>query len=170
MTVSMIHIYCGDGKGKTTAAAGLALRMAGHEGKTAFIQFLKGAPSGETNMLEKCGVTVLRCDRDYGFFKSMTETDKLHITECHNKNLIYASENMNSFDMIVLDEVLDACNLELADTETVKRIVKNYRGELVLTGRNPDAWFTERADYISEIRKVKHPYDRGAAAREGIEY
>lgn len=167
----MIHIYCGDGKGKTTAAIGLAVRMAGYNKKVLFMQFLKGSYTGELEILQKCeNITVMRCDKNYGFFRSMTDSDKENIIKCHNENLEYVLKNTDSFDMIVLDEIFAAYNYDLADREKVKEIVEKYKGELVMTGRDPQEWFVERADYVSEIKKIKHPYDRGITAREGIEF
>lgn len=167
----MIHIYCGDGKGKTTAAIGLAVRMAGYNKKVLFMQFLKGSYTGELEILQKCeNITVMRCDKNYGFFRSMTDSDKENIIKCHNENLEYVLKNIDSFDMIVLDEIFAAYNYDLADREKVKEIVEKYKGELVMTGRDPQKWFVERADYVSEIKKIKHPYDRGITAREGIEF
>lgn len=167
----MIHIYCGDGKGKTTASIGLAVRMAGYGKKVLFMQFLKGSYTGELEILQKCeNITVMRCDKNYGFFRSMTDSDKENIIECHNENLEYVLKNMDSFDMIVLDEIFAAYNYDLADREKVKKIVEKYKGELVMTGREPQEWFVERADYVSEIKKIKHPYDKGITAREGIEF
>lgn len=167
----MIHIYCGDGKGKTTAAIGLAVRMAGYNKKALFMQFLKGSYTGELEILKKSeNITVMRCDKNYGFFRSMTDSDKENIIKCHNENLEYVLKNIDSFDMIVLDEIFAAYNYDLADKERVKEIVEKYKGELVMTGRDPQEWFVERADYVSEIKKIKHPYDRGITAREGIEF
>lgn len=168
----MIHIYTGDGKGKTTVAVGLAVRMAGHgRNKILFVQFLKGSYTGELKMLEAAhNITVMRCDKNYGFFDKMSEGEKRDITASHNKNLDFVLSHMNDYDMIVLDELFVALGYGLADLETVKRIVRTYSGELVMTGRNPDEWFLKKADYISEIKNVRHPYDKGVAAREGIEY
>lgn len=167
----MIHIYCGDGKGKTTASIGLAVRMAGYGKKVLFMQFLKGSYTGELEILQKSeNITVMRCDKNYGFFRSMTDSDKENIIRCHNENLEYVLKNMDSFDMIVLDEIFAAYNYDLADREKVKKIVEKYKGELVMTGREPQEWFVERADYVSEIKKIKHPYDKGITAREGIEF
>lgn len=167
----MIHIYCGDGKGKTTSAIGLAMRMVGYKKKVLFIQFLKGSYTGELSILENNkNITVKRCDKPYAFFNAMSDNDRENIVKCHNENLRYASENINSFDMIVLDEIFAAYNYELADKEKIKDITNKYKGELVLTGRGPDEWFIERADYISEIKKIKHPFDKGINAREGIEF
>ena len=119
----MIHIYCGDGKGKTTASIGLAVRMAGYGKKVLFMQFLKGSYTGELEILQKSeNITVMRCDKNYGFFRSMTDSDKENIIECHNENLEYVLKNMDSFDMIVLDEIFAAYNYDLADKEKVKEI------------------------------------------------
>lgn len=166
----MLHIYYGDGKGKTTAAAGLALRMAGYGKKVLFVQFLKGGVSGEIAPLQKCGIKVMRCDREYGFFGEMTEEERADMTACHNANLKYALENADGFDIIVLDEIFSAYNYNLADRELVKRAVSECTCELVLTGHEPEEWFLERADYVSEIKKIKHPFDSGISARKGIEY
>lgn len=167
----MIHIYCGDGKGKTTASIGLAVRMAGYKKKVLFMQFLKGSYTGELEILENSEhITVMRCDRNYGFFESMSDKDKQNITVNHNANLAYALDNMADYDMIVLDEIFASCNYGVLDLEMLKKIVSEYTGELVMTGRNPDEWFMEKADYVSEIKKIKHPYDSGICAREGIEY
>ena len=167
----MIHIYCGDGKGKTTATIGLSVRMAGYGKKVLFMQFLKGSYTGELEILQKSeNITVMRCDKNYGFFRSMTDSDKENIIRCHNENLEFVLKNMDSFDMIVLDEIFAAYNYDLADREGVKEIVEKYKGELVMTGREPQEWFVEKADYVSEIKKIKHPYDKGITAREGIEF
>lgn len=167
----MIHVYCGDGKGKTTAAAGLAIRMASRGKRVMLIQFLKDGKSGETEFLKKSGVIVKCCDKNYGFFKNMSETYKIEITSCHNENLREAMIMIKELDMLVLDEIFAAINYELADMALVKAIAENCGDtELVLTGRNPDGYFINKADYISEIKKIKHPFDRGIGAREGIEY
>lgn len=167
----MIHIYTGDGKGKTTAAIGLTIRMAGYNKRVLFVQFLKGSPTGELRLMKKSQhITVIRCDKNYGFSAGMTEADKAGITKCHNENLSYVISRMNEFDMIVLDEIFAALSLGLADLESVKRIARTFGGELVLTGRAPDEWFLKKADYVTEMKKQKHPYDKGITAREGIEY
>ena len=167
----MIHIYTGDGKGKTTAAIGLAVRMAGYRKKVLFAQFLKGSATGELRIMKKTQhITVIRCDNDYGFVRDMSEADKESIKKCHNDNLAYILSHMNEFDMIVMDEIFAALSYGLADLETVKRIVRTYSGELVLTGRGADEWFANKADYVSEIHSRKHPYEKGVSAREGVEY
>lgn len=167
----MIHVYCGDGKGKTTAAVGLAVRMASGGKRVSVIQFMKDGKSGEVLMLRKLGITVKHCDKSYGFYKSMSETDKAEITACHNNNLREAISAADDIDMFVLDEIFAAVNYGLVDMDLVKTIVENCGDtELVLTGRKPEGYFLNKADYVSEIKKIKHPFDKGVSAREGIEY
>lgn len=167
----MIHIYCGDGKGKTTAATGLAFRMAGSGGRVHIIQFLKGSQSGEIDFLRDTKITISRLDKDYGFYKNMTDEDKTEVRKRHNDSLRHAKSQLSVLDMLVLDEVFAAISCGLVDTDLVKDIIENNMNtEIVLTGRNPDKYFLEKADYVSEIKKVKHPFDRGVSARRGIEY
>lgn len=167
----MIHIYCGEGKGKTTAAIGLAMRMAGYGKRVLFMQFLKGSKTGELAAFDVMEtIKVMRCDKNYGFFANMTDDDKTAITKCHNENLRYAAEHTGDFDMIVLDEIFAALSCGVADEAIVKKIMREYEGELVMTGRNPNKVFLDKADYVSEIKKIKHPYDKGIGARKGIEF
>lgn len=171
----MLHIYCGDGKGKTTAALGLAVRAAGSGMRVFFIQFLKGSPTSELNSLDKLeNITVLRCDRDYGFTFTMNDEEKAAITNCHNELLKQALSLVESgdADMIILDEFNAAYECGLLDKRLADNLVLNHweKAELVLTGRNPQEKFIEAADYVSEILAVKHPYEKGADARAGIEY
>lgn len=171
----MIHIYCGDGKGKTTAAVGLAVRAAGSGMPVHFVQFLKGADTSELHSLARIPeITVLRCDRDYGFSFRMNEAQKAQITACHNAMLHEAAERLaaGSTRLLVLDELFAAYRLELLDRSLAEALVRDFPEtcELVLTGRDPADVFLEAADYISEIRAVRHPYSRGIPARRGIEY
>ena len=167
----MIHVYFGDGKGKTTAAAGLAARMAGYGKKVLFMQFLKGGISGEITSLKKLGITVIRCDREYPFVQNMTDAEKLKITNFHNEELRYALSHAEAFNMIVLDEVFSAVEFGLIDNSLLTELVGNIENaELVMTGHNPDKCFIEIADYVTEIKKIKHPFDNGTDARLGVEY
>lgn len=175
MDKGLIHVYCGDGKGKTTAAAGLSIRAAGCGMKVVFLQFLKSMESGEVEVLRNIdNITVIRNEKDYGFFNRMTEEDKHAITELHNDNLKIALGLVDDgqCDLLVLDEACAAYNHNLLDRTLVEELIKNKKDalELVLTGRDPDPLFTEYADYVSEIRKIKHPYDKKIIARKGIEY
>lgn len=167
----MIHIYCGDGKGKTTAAIGLAVRMAGNGKRVRVLQFLKGSESGEITYLQNSEIEMGRLEKDCGFYWNMSDEEKSEVQKRHNELLRRALSDLDRLDMLVLDELFAAINCRLVDMELVKSVVEGCKStELVMTGRNPDAYFTEKADYISEIKKIKHPFDKGVAARKGIEY
>lgn len=173
--MGLIHIYCGDGKGKTTAAIGLAVRAAGSGMKVHIVQLLKGSETSELNSLKLIpGITVRRCDRDYGFTFNMSDENKKKLIKCHNDLLLQAEKLMNggSIDMLIIDEFNAAYEYDLLDRELADRIVlqKSQRTELVLTGQNPHPKFAETADYVSEIKAVRHPYRSGIKARKGIEY
>jgi cob(I)alamin adenosyltransferase len=164
----MIHLYYGDGKGKTTAAVGQAVRAKGSGIKTIAVQFLKGSPSGEVDMLRKMGIEVLRCDTGTKFVWDMSDEEKQALTGRHNENIRRA---MNSgCDMIVMDELCDAFDMGLADEKLVEELFCGDFGEIVITGHNPSGIFFAHADYITEMKKIAHPFDKGISARKGIEY
>lgn len=172
---SCVHIYCGDGKGKTTAAIGLAVRAAGCKKKVLITRFLKTDHSGEVDAL--CGlddITVTPCERSFGFFSNMTEEQKKQAGSYYSE-LLQTTLNRavrEKFDLLILDEIMAVCNFGLVREAQVLEFLASRPAELevVLTGRNPSEKFVEIADYVSEIRKVKHPFDKGITAREGIEY
>ncbi len=171
--MGLIHLYIGDGKGKTTAAIGLAIRAAGAGKKVVFSQFMKDGKSSELNILKTIdGINVLVVDKEYGFYKSMYEEDKQNITIDHNTildNIIDAINN-NQCDVLIMDEVIYAYEYDLMDREKIKYILEECPYiEKVITGRNPDKYFVDKADYITEMKKIKHPYDIGITARKGIE-
>ena len=169
----MLQIYCGDGKGKTTAALGQALRAAGAGMRVDIVQLMKGRPTSELTALARIPeITVSRCDRDYGFPASMTEASRAGITACHNSLLREAEAFLSELDMLVLDEICSACRHGLLDMELAKRLVldRPEHLELILTGRGPSPEFLAAADYVSEISAVRHPYSVGVKARRGIEY
>lgn len=170
-----IHIYTGDGKGKTTAAMGLALRAAGRGKSVVIVQFLKGSESGEIITLRQIpSITVFRNKKNYGFFGSMNEDDKAIVTSENNANLYKALGLLDegACDLLILDEAMAAYALNAVSREDLDQLVlhKPEPLELVLTGREPPAHYLEAADYVSEIRKIKHPFDLGERAREGIEF
>lgn len=169
--MGLMHIYCGDGKGKTTAALGLGIRAAGTGMKVVFLQFMKGGDTAELNTLRLIPqIKVMRCDRPYPFFSSMTDAEKVEITECHDRLLEEAFGS--GADMIILDEFNAAYGFGLMNRARAQEIILGGKAsaEIVLTGREPDEVFIRAADYISEIKCVKHPYEKGVSARKGIEY
>lgn len=172
---SCVHIYCGDGKGKTTAATGLAVRACGCGKKVLMTRFLKTDHSGEVSaLLQLPGITVTPCEKSFGFFSQMTDQQEKEACVYYDQ-LLKSTLNkarIGEYDMLILDEIMAVCNYGLASEIDVLNFLKTRPEglEVVLTGRNPSAEFLEAAEYVSEIKKVKHPYDKGIMARRGIEY
>lgn len=170
-----IHIYTGDGKGKTSAATGLAVRFAGNGGKVLFAQFLKDGSSGEIAVLENIdGIDVDVCTECFGFSFSMSEETKAQAASVYTAYLsrILKRAREEQYGLLVLDEIIPAYNLGFVDKAELLEFLKNNTLgiEVVLTGRKPAEELFELADYVSEIKKIKHPYDQGILARKGIEY
>lgn len=171
----MIQLYFGDGKGKTTAAVGAAVRAAGRGRKVIFSQFLKGQQTGEIGILSVlASVRILRFDHAFPFYAQMTEAQKQELTDFHNRMLdeIYTAVSDKTADFIVLDEITHASRLQMIDEEKLDRILERGKGEkteIILTGRGPSEKLLEQSDYISEIRCIRHPYEKGTGARDGIE-
>ena len=168
--MGMVHIYTGDGKGKTSSATGLAIRCAGYGKKVKIFQFLKATPTGELESLKKLGIDVVRINTCESFYYDMTETEK-QITKEETLNAVESLFNEDS-DLVVLDEILCTLNNGILSVDDVIQIIKNkpQKTELVLTGRNMPQILMEYADYVSEIKCVKHPYQNGVDARCGIDF
>ena len=170
------HIYYGDGKGKTTAALGLALRACGCGQKVVIVQFLKDWKCGELESLGKLpNVSVLRGKAEGGVFISeMSEEQKAETRRIHDENFRQAlmMQKRGQCDLLILDEVIDALRLGVLDREMLFMLLnsKPESLELVLTGHKPNAELLERGDYVTEMIKRKHPFDSGVAARRGVEY
>ena len=165
----MLHLYWGNGKGKTTAAMGLVLRALGHGQRVVIVQFLKDGTSGEIAPLRAAGAAVYACP-NAKFTWLMDEADKAAAREASARALGQALAE--PFDLLVLDEACAALKSGILDEALLRRAVafaKNGR-EVVLTGRDPAPWLQEAADYSTEMRAHKHPYADGVAAREGVEY
>lgn len=165
----MLHLYWGNGKGKTTAAMGLALRALGHGRRVVIVQFLKDGTSGEIAPLRAAGAAVYACP-NAKFTWLMDEADKAAAREASARALGQALAE--PFDLLVLDEACAALKSSILDEALLRRAVafaKNGR-EVVLTGRDPAPWLQEAADYSTEMRAHRHPYADGVAAREGVEY
>ena len=165
----MLHLYWGNGKGKTTAAMGLALRALGHGRRVVIVQFLKDGTSGEIAPLRAAGAAVYACP-NAKFTWLMDEADKAAAREASARALGQALAE--PFDLLVLDEACAALKSSILDEALLRRAVafaKNGR-EVVLTGRDPAPWLQEAADYSTEMRAHKHPYADGVTAREGVEY
>ncbi|EKQ53400.1 MULTISPECIES: cob(I)yrinic acid a,c-diamide adenosyltransferase [unclassified Clostridium] len=175
METGLIHIYCGDGKGKTTAAMGLGMRAAGRDKKVLLTQFLKDNDTGELISIEKLGENfiVFKGAPVKKFFKFMSEEEQIATKIEHEKRFKEVTQKAKdeNFDLLILDEVIASTNLDLISLDGVIKFLKNKpKGlEVVLTGRNPNEKLIELADYVSEIKAVKHPYEKGINSRIGIE-
>ena len=167
-----LHIYCGDGKGKTTASIGLAIRAVGSGMKVLFVQFFKNKHSSEISVLESIDhITCLHAEQSFGLYKNMNPQQKMEAKKCYEALLTEAISKSLNYDMIILDEIISAYSYEMVNQqELTSFLTKNHHLEIILTGRNPENELVELADYVSEIHKVKHPYDKGKQARKGIEF
>ena len=173
MQQGLIEVYTGDGKGKTTAALGLALRAAGHEMKVLMIQFMKGeAGYGEQKIAQGLSayLTIRRAGR--GGFVSRSKPDPLDV-QLAQEGFAMACKAIRdeTYDIVILDEINTAIDHGLLALSDLLQLMDSKPGsvELVLTGRNARPEVLEKADLITEMVARKHPYKRGIAARKGIE-
>lgn len=171
----LIHIYCGDGKGKTTAATGLAIRGAGHLMKVIFVQFMKDGTSNELKILNDIdNIDVLVCKKHLGFSWNMDDETKKTAAQEYTKLFDTAVNEAleKDADMVIFDEIMSAISCGFVTEEKVLKFLneKPEKLEIVMTGRNPSEVLMNKADYISEIKKIKHPFDNGVESRVGIEY
>ena len=173
MDTGRIHIYFGDGKGKTTAAVGQAVRAAGHGFRVLFFQFLKDNSSNERKILEQISnITCLPGREQVKFVSRMNGDEKAELLHYNNKALDEIVKFCSPFDLLVMDEALCAVGLKvLSEEKLISFLQHKPRGlEIVLTGHQVSDRMKEIADYATETHKIKHPYDLGKLAREGIEF
>ncbi|MFH1074532.1 MAG: cob(I)yrinic acid a,c-diamide adenosyltransferase [Candidatus Firestonebacteria bacterium] len=175
MKKGLVQVYTGEGKGKTTAVFGLALRAAGHGFKVAIFQFLKakGNKTGELVLAKKFkNVEIFRNNQTHPMFNKNISPEGLK----KNAKLLYeAAERVikkGKHDLVILDEVNNCVFGGLISEKEVLRIIKNKAKttELILTGRHASRRILEKADLITEMKSIKHPYEKGIGARKGIEY
>lgn len=195
----MIQLYTGDGKGKTTAAVGLAVRAAGCGLRVIFSQFMKGNDTGELHVLERLSqVTILRSPKEFGFYRTLGDEEKAELARIHDDILdrILETIQRQDCDVVILDEITYPVNWGLVSAEKLKKLLlltgkpeeesgasagvsdgsfavrkaDDGLSELILTGRGAADFIIERADYITEMKAVRHPFEKGIGARKGIEY
>ena len=170
MDKGLIHLYTGDGKGKTTAAMGLALRALGNGLRVTVVQFLKDGRSGELDPLRRLGATVYTGRPGTKFVFQMNEEEKAATRALQNENLKAALDC--PADLLVLDEACAAWELNMVDRDLLEQAVRHRPAgqEVVLTGRRPAPWMEDLADYSTEMRCWRHPYEKGIQARKGVEF
>ncbi|HAH69301.1 MAG TPA: cob(I)yrinic acid a,c-diamide adenosyltransferase [Synergistaceae bacterium] len=169
----LVHIYSGDGKGKTTSALGLAMRALGHGARVKVIQFMKGWNSyGELKTALKLeGLEIIQTGRSDYVYKGREQPEDYEEAE---RGMEKAREVINGgcCDMLILDEINVAIDYGLVSPRSVAELVKNrpFGMELVLTGRGMHQELIALADLVTEMREIKHPYNRGVLARKGVEF
>jgi len=193
----LVQVYMGDGKGKTTASLGLALRALGHNHSVYMVQFMKAGDTGEMFAIQKYlpNFTLVQFGKDvvkekqmkmvsfeskdkfkntltnkerYIFFSDKSETEPALLGWEHAKKVVASGNH----DVVILDEVNCVAGRNMVPVAEILELMKNKPDhvELVLTGRDPPQEVQDAADLVSEIKRVKHPYDNGILARKGIEY
>ena len=171
--IGYVQVYTGNGKGKTTAALGLAFRAAGHGFRTYIAQFLKGQPTGEVEAAKKLAplIRIEQFGRE-GFITVKEGPDDEDISRAR-AGLARALEAMLSgeYRIVVLDEINTAVHFKIVpETDVLDFLDRRPAAvEVVLTGRYAPASFIDRADLVTEMTEIKHYFDRGVKAREGIE-
>jgi cob(I)alamin adenosyltransferase len=175
----LVQIYTGDGKGKTTAAFGLAVRAAGRGNRVLIYQFLK-PPSlelGERMGIERSGLPIRleSLEAQWHLFRSMRSPQDLAaagaaVTDALARLTEQAAQT--AYDVMILDEVVFCLSMGLARFEDIKRLIeqKDPAVELILTGRGATPELIAMADLVTEMKCIKHPFDRGVGARLGIDY
>lgn len=169
----MIHLYWGDGKGKTTAAMGLVLRTVGRGGTAAVAQFLKGGDTGERYALAQLPQVLLLPVPDRVKFTVSLSPAEWEAEQARSLALLEQAAQAareRRCALLVLDEVCDAVEAGLLPLEALSQTLETLSCEIVLTGHVPLPQLEERADYITRFQKIRHPYDAGKQARPGIEF
>lgn len=175
MKNGLIEVYTGDGKGKTSASVGLCVRARGHNFKVLFVQFIKGSKTGEIEPLKTIGVDILRDEGTSKFIFEMNSDEKRAYKSTEENLFSKAKEKAPFYDVVVLDEILGAVSTEMIEFDELMDFLKDKPKscELILTGRTDEKIIkklSDVADLVSSVNMEKHPYEKGIAAREGIEF
>ena len=183
----LIQIFYGNGRGKTSAAIGTAIRASGHGFKVAVVQFLKdGSISGEFNYLKRHRIDIIELGPSAGkAYDSLVRNGKAGLSKDYftyndriiansRKGLKLAEKMISSgkYDLVVLDEINTAASFKHFSFKDVAGILKKKHKctEVILTGFKPSAELIRMADLVSEVKKIKHPFDKGIIARWGVDY
>ena len=187
LQVGLIQVFYGDGRGKTTAAIGTAIRASGHGLRVAAVQFLKdGSISGEFNYLKRHKIRIFELGPSAGKqYDSLVRNGKAglskdyftygkRIIENSKKGLKIAEKLISSgeYDLVVLDEISTAASFKhFSFSDVAKLLKKKHKNtEVILTGFKPKQKIIDMADLVSEVKKIKHPFDKGIIARWGADY
>ncbi|MEN3013368.1 MAG: cob(I)yrinic acid a,c-diamide adenosyltransferase [Endomicrobiia bacterium] len=179
MEKKLTHLYTGDGKGKTTASLGLLLRALGHGWKVCFVTFQKDPQKygyGEFKVLKKLkNVKIYNFAKVCPYFTKKYDIEKLKLEISNSVKFIKTDIFRKNYDLVIIDEILVCVREKLLDLNDIKDLIKNkpLSTELVLTGQANKTIIDKLrdcVDYISYVKKLKHPYDKGIKRRKGIEY
>lgn len=171
-----VQVYTGNGKGKTTAAVGQAVRAAGNNLKVYMLQFLKTDPTGELEIAKLIGdkFQIFRFESKKGFFWTLNDEEKAMLKKEIDTAYDFAAEVIknNSCDVFILDEIMGVLSNGLLTVEKVIALIDNKpeNMELILTGRNVPDLIKDKADLVTEMKEIKHYMNNGVYSREGIEY
>ncbi len=172
----LVQVYTGESKGKTTAALGQAFRAVGSGYRVYMVQFLKGGPSGELNTVKKLepDFQIFRFEKDRGFFWTLSDGEKEELAGEIREALDFVRKvfREESCNILILDEIMGVIHNNLISEEEVCDLIRSKpeKMELILTGRDVPQSIKEMAHLVTEMRLVKHPFEQGIGAREGIEW
>ncbi|MGI6704629.1 MAG: cob(I)yrinic acid a,c-diamide adenosyltransferase [Clostridia bacterium] len=172
----LIQVYTGDGKGKTTAALGQALRAVGAGYRVYMVQFLKGGSTGELEAAKRLEpeFRIFRFEKERGFFWTLSDSEKKELKSEVNEAFEFIREVVRGekCNILILDEVMGILHNGLLTVDEVCNLLeqKPDKMEIILTGRDVPEKIKEMAHLVTEMRLVKHPFDRGIGSREGIEW
>ncbi len=160
----MIYLYTGEGEGKTSAALGHILRALGYEKRVLLIQFMKARETGEVRFLKKLGVPVYQ----FGKLHFVLELDEKY-KALLRQGWEFFKKNHSGYDLVVLDELAYVCSKGVF-SEKDMQFLKDVSCDVIITGRDAPEFLISIADMVSEIKKIKHPYDLGISAKKGLDY
>lgn len=172
-----VHIYTGDGKGKTTASLGLGLRAAASGLRVCMFQFLKPKGSSAENWLKFPNFRVVCLDQTHPMFQKSGAKSRKSVAKLKNNiskeiRKIKRVMRLKKYDLVILDELINCLSEGFVDESDVLGLIKARPKtvELILTGRKAPKALTDVADYVTDMKKVKHPFDDGLKCRRGVEY
>ncbi len=167
-----VQLYTGEGKGKTTAAFGLALRTLGHGGRVFVVQFMKRGKTGELRALSAFGDRIKVIQTGPAGFLSEDNRDRFVRSAKRGFAELKKALLSGEYDLVIADELAVAVGLGLIPVEDVLELIRNKPSdpELVITGRYAPRELVDAADLVTEMREIKHYYKKGVRARQGIEF
>ncbi len=176
MKKGLVHVYTGEGKGKSTASFGLVVRALGHKKKVAIFSFLKDSKIeyGEMKSFKKAfpDLTYIRFENKSPLFDKNVTIEELKRSVRESFDRAVEKIIQEDYDLVVFDELNICLKYDLIDKDHVINFLRNrpQKLEVVITGRDAIPEIIEIADYVTEMRMIKHPYEKGVQARKGIEF